>query len=80
MRKKKPNGSVDALLNVAIGWESFLSEWHMAATNRKSTAFVADLQNRVEASLVGQGWSAALRPRSRRAAPTTRRRSSPRFR
>jgi hypothetical protein len=52
---------VDALLNVAIGWESFLSDWHMAATNRKSTAFVADLQNRVEASLVGQGWSGLKR-------------------
>src|SRR4051794_35578274 len=53
----KKNASVDAFLTVAIGWESFLSDWHIAAINRDSSAFAADLQVRVDASLSGRGWS-----------------------
>lgn len=53
----KKNASVDAFLNVAIGWESFLSDWHIAAINRDSSAFVADLEARAEASLIGRGWT-----------------------
>jgi hypothetical protein len=38
-------------LNAAIGWESFLSDWHIAAINRDSSAFVTELSKRVEQSL-----------------------------
>jgi hypothetical protein len=50
----KKNASVDAFLNAAIGWESFLSDWHIAAINRDSTSFAADLQKRVEDSVSGR--------------------------
>jgi hypothetical protein len=50
----RKNASVDAFLNVAIGWESFLSDWHIAAINRDSSAFVSDLQQRVEQSVTGR--------------------------
>ncbi len=50
----RKNASVDALLNAAIGWESFLSDWHIAAINRDSGPFVVDLQARVEQSVVGR--------------------------
>jgi hypothetical protein len=53
----KKNASADAFLSVALGWESFVSDWHIAAINRGSAAFAADLQARVEASLSGRGWS-----------------------
>ena len=52
----KEDASVDAFLNAAIGWESFLSDWHIAAINRDSSAFVSDLQGRVEDSVTGR-WS-----------------------
>jgi len=35
---------VDGFLNAAIGWESFRSDWHIAAINRDSGPFVGDLQ------------------------------------
>ncbi len=50
----RKNASVDALLNAAIRWESFLSDWHIAAINRDSGPFVVDLQARVEQSVVGR--------------------------
>ncbi len=59
----RKNASVDALLNAAIGWESFLSDWHIAAINRDSGPFVVDLQARVCAAglrcrfLRIQAWS-----------------------
>jgi hypothetical protein len=40
----KKNASVDAFLNVVIGWESFLSDWHIAAINRDSSAFTAEAE------------------------------------
>jgi hypothetical protein len=50
----RKNASVDAFLNAAIGWESFLSDWHIAAINRDSGPFVGDLQTRIEQSVVGR--------------------------
>lgn len=49
----RKNASVDTFLNAAIGWESFLSDWHIAAINRDSTNFVASLTARVEQSVTG---------------------------
>ena len=50
----RKNASVDAFLNAAIGWESFLSDWHIAAINRDSSNFAADLQHRVEESVTSR--------------------------
>jgi hypothetical protein len=46
----KKNACVEAFLNAAIGWESFLTDWHIAAINRDSSAFVADLTTKLEQS------------------------------
>jgi hypothetical protein len=50
----RKNASVDAFLNAAIGWESFLSDWHIAAINRDSSNFAADLQRRVGESVTSR--------------------------
>lgn len=46
--------SADAFLNAAIGWETFRSDWHIAAINRDSSAFVLDLAERVEQSVAAR--------------------------
>jgi hypothetical protein len=47
----RSNASVSAFRNAAIGLETFRSDWHIAAINRDSTAFVADLSVRIEQSI-----------------------------
>jgi hypothetical protein len=47
----KKNASVDAFLNVVIGWESFLSDWHIAAINRDSSALTEDLEQWIKGRL-----------------------------
>lgn len=48
------NASASAFLNAAIGLETFRSDWHIAAVNRDSAAFVANLQSRIEQSVQGR--------------------------
>jgi hypothetical protein len=43
--------SVDAFLRLAVRWESFRSEWHIAAINRDATRFRADLEQRFRQSV-----------------------------
>jgi hypothetical protein len=50
----KKRVSADAFLNVAIGWESFVSDWHLAAINRDSSAFAAHLETRAKNRLRGE--------------------------
>jgi hypothetical protein len=35
----RKQASIDALLRIAVGWETFLSDWWIAAINRAPTAF-----------------------------------------
>lgn len=47
----KKRVSADSFLNAAIGWESFISDWHIAAINRSSSAFAQQLSLRAKESL-----------------------------
>lgn len=38
--------SLDAFLRVAVAWEGFRSDWHLAAINRNTAAYRADLERR----------------------------------
>jgi hypothetical protein len=48
--------SLDAFVRVAVGWEGFRSRWHIAAINRDSSAYRADLESRFRASIKGKGF------------------------
>lgn len=43
--------SLDAFLRLAVGWEVFRSQWHMAAINRDSSAYRLDVERRFRASI-----------------------------
>jgi hypothetical protein len=43
--------SQDAFVRVAVEWEGFRSRWHIAAINRDSSAYRADLEKRFRASI-----------------------------
>lgn len=53
--------SLDAFLRVAVEWEVFRSRWHIAAINRDSSAYRADLERRFRAS-TKDGRFGALEP------------------
>jgi hypothetical protein len=53
--------SVDAFLRLAVSWESFRSEWYIAAINRDASQFRVDLQQRFRDSVRG-GKLASLAP------------------
>lgn len=53
--------SLDAFLRVAVEWEGFRSRWHVAAINRDSSAYRADLEKRFRAS-IKDGRFGALEP------------------
>jgi hypothetical protein len=46
--------SIDAFLRAAVAFETFRSDWHVAAINRHSSAFKTDLANRVGQSVSGR--------------------------
>jgi hypothetical protein len=43
--------SVDAFLRAAVAWESFRSDWHVAAINKDASAFRKELLGRFQASV-----------------------------
>jgi hypothetical protein len=43
--------SVDAFLRAAVAWETFRSDWHVAAINNDSSAFRKELLRRYQASM-----------------------------
>ena len=43
--------SLDAFVRVAVEWEVFRSRWHIAAINRDSSAYRADVESRFRASI-----------------------------
>jgi hypothetical protein len=43
--------SLDAFVRIAVGWEVFRSRWHIAAINRDSSAYRADVETRFRASV-----------------------------
>lgn len=45
--------SLDAFVRVAVGWEGFRSRWHIAAINRDSSAYRADIEKRFRTSIKG---------------------------
>lgn len=53
--------SLDAFLRVAVEWEGFRSRWHVAAINRDSSAYRADLERRFRIS-VKDGRFGSLEP------------------
>lgn len=48
--------SLDAFVRAAVEWEGFRSRWHIAAINRDSTAYRADLERRFRESMKGRGF------------------------
>jgi hypothetical protein len=45
--------SLDAFVRIAVSWEGFRSRWHIAAINRDSSAYRADVETRFRASIKG---------------------------
>lgn len=45
--------SLDAFVRSAVEWEGFRSRWHIAAINRDSSAYRADVETRFRASIKG---------------------------
>jgi hypothetical protein len=43
--------SLDAFVRIAVEWEGFRSRWHIAAINRDSSAYRADVETRFRASV-----------------------------
>jgi hypothetical protein len=43
--------SLDAFVRIAVDWEGFRSRWHIAAINRDSSAYRADVERRFRASI-----------------------------
>lgn len=43
----KRKAATDSFLQLAVTWESFMSDWWVAAINRDSTTFVATLEARL---------------------------------
>jgi hypothetical protein len=48
----------DAFLRAAVGWESFRSDWHIAAINRDGTRFREDLKVTIDRLLDSRRYSA----------------------
>ena len=57
----KKAASLDAFVRVAVAWEVFRSDWHIAAINRDSSTYRASLAARFRQSLAG-GKFAQLEP------------------
>ncbi len=53
--------SLHAYLRLAVSWEGFRSRWHIAAINRDSSAYRAEVESRLRQSLRG-GKFAAIEP------------------
>jgi hypothetical protein len=45
--------SVDGFLRAAVGWETFRSDWYVAAINKDASAFRSDLESRFRKSVEG---------------------------
>ena len=48
--------SLDAFVRIAVEWEGFRSRWHIAAINRDSSAYRAQLEARFRASIKERGF------------------------
>jgi hypothetical protein len=52
----RKEASLDAFVRVAVEWEGFRSRWHIAAINRDSSAYRAQLEARFRASIKDRGF------------------------